>query len=441
LVVSTNVELRLVADVVVTMDAGGTILAPGAVDVTAGRILRVGTPGELPPVPDEAVDDIGGVLVPGLVDVHCHSPMALLRGVGEGLPLQRWLVEEIWPREAAMTGEDVFWGMTLAAAELLLSGTTTTCEMYLWSEHLARAASAAGLRSVVCAPVVVAPGWERFGTWQDQMAAAVELEAAFAGDPLVEVGIAPHSAYAVPLEALRAAAALAAERDMLLHLHVAETRDEDAEIRRRYGRSVPRLLAAEGILDPPRVLAAHCVWMDDDDLDLFATHRVAVAHCPQSNAKLGSGIAPVVDMLERGIVVGLGTDGPASNDNLDMWEEIRLAPSLARLRRLDAEALSAQQSLAMATREAAAALGRSDLGVLEPGRRADVVRLDLDDVAFTPTLGSASVVSHLVWSVGSRAVTDVWVDGRRVVADRRCLTVDVAEARREVTGRATRLGG
>ncbi|HHC07898.1 MAG TPA: amidohydrolase [Actinobacteria bacterium] len=428
--------LRLVADVVVTMDEAGRIFAPGAVDVADGRIVRVGPPDAPGP---ETVERVGGVLLPGLVDAHCHSPMTLLRGAGEGLPLGRWLTEVMWPREARMTGEDVYWGMTLAAAELLTAGITTSCEMYLWSADLARAAVDAGLRSVVCAPIVVAPGWERFGTWREQADAAVELAEAFADEPLVEVGIGPHSAYAVPPEGLEYAAAVAADHDMLLHLHVAESRDEDAEIRERHG-SVPRLLAELGVLDAPRILAAHCVWMDDVDLELWARHRVAVAHCPGSNAKLASGIARIADMLDRGIVVAVATDGPASNDDLGLWEEVRLAPMLARLRALDAEtAPDARQALAMATREAARALGRDDLGVLAPGRRADLVRLDLADPTFAPIVEATDVVSHLVWSVGARAVTDVWVEGRRVVAGRRCLTVDVDRARREVDARARRL--
>ncbi len=427
---------ELWADVVVTMDDVGSVYAPGRVAVRDGRIEAVGPADGAPP---PSAERVGGLVMPGLVNVHCHSPMTLLRGAGEGLPLARWLGEVMWPREARMGPDDVFWGMTLAAAELLSYGVTTTCEMYLWSEDLARAASRAGLRSLVCAPVVDAPGWERFGSWREQAEAVVSLADTFAADPLIEIGIAPHSAYTVPVEGLELAARLARDHDLLLHTHVAETRDEDADIRQRHGGSVPRLLADRGILDVPRLLAAHCVWMDDDDLDLWAEHGVAVAHCPQSNAKLASGIAPVRAMRERGIVVGLGTDGPASNNNLDLWEEIRLAPMLARLADHDADALGAADALAMATRDASRALGRDDLGVLAPGRRADLIRLDLDDPAFVPTLDPTDLISHLVWSVGARAVTDVWVEGRRVVEDGRCLTVDVDEARREVTARARRL--
>ncbi len=429
-------DLRLGADAVVTVDGSGRILTPGVVDVAGDTIVWVGPPDEAPEGPP--VTRVGGLLVPGLVDVHCHSPMTLLRGAGEGLPLQEWLTGVMWPREALMTADDVWWGMTLAADELLRYGVTTTCEMYLWSESLGRAASAAGLRSIVCSPIVDGPGWERFGSWEEQAHAAVALAATFSDDPLIEVGIAPHSAYTVPPAALELAAGIASSHDLLVHTHVAESRSEDAHLRERHG-SVPRLLAELGVLDVPRLLAAHCVWMDDTDLDLFATHGVAIAHCPQSNAKIASGTARLTAMLDRGITVGLGTDGPASNNNLDLWEEIRFAPLLARLHDLDPTAVPAVTALSLATRDAAAALGRHDLGALEAGRRADIVRLDLDDVAFVPTLEPEDLVSHLVWSMGSRAVTDVWVGGRRVVADRRTLTVDTDEARAEVTDRAARL--
>ncbi len=445
--ISTPPDLRLVADVVVTVDGSDRILSPGVVDMAGDEIIWVGDPAEAPVLPDEPGGDdsgatrvleIGGLLMPGLVNVHCHSPMTLLRGAGEGLPLHDWLTGVMWPREALMTSDDVWWGMTLAADELLRYGVTTTCEMYLWSEALGRAAATAGLRSVVCSPIVDGPGWDRFGTWQDQARAAVDLREQFAEDPLIEIGIAPHSAYTVPAEALELAAATAVEHGMLLHTHVAESHGEDLHLREEYG-SVPRMFEQLGLLEVPRLLAAHCVWMDDTDLDLFAGAGVSVAHCPQSNAKIASGTARLTAMLGRDMKVGLGTDGPASNNNLNLWEEIRLAPLLARLHDLDPEAVPATKALAMATSDAAAALGRSDLGALEAGRKADIIRLDLDDVAFVPTLAPEDIISHLVWSASARTVTDVWVGGRRVVADGRTLTVDDHEARRQVTERAQRL--
>ncbi|MFV9672633.1 MAG: amidohydrolase family protein [Acidimicrobiia bacterium] len=430
---------RFIADIVLPVDASHEVFAPGAVDVVDGEITWVGLAEEAPRVEGIEEHSIGGLLMPGLVNVHCHSPMTLFRGMGDGASLRHWLTQIMWPREGRLGATDIAWGMRLAAAELLSYGVTTTCEMYYWSEVIADAASEAGLRSLVTPPIGDTPGRGKFDTWEESADAVVDMVARYRGHPLIEVGVAVHSAYTAPVEALDRAATLAAEHDLLLHIHVAESRDEDIGIRRRYGVSAPRLLADRSVLDLDRVLAAHSVWLSDDDLDLFATHDVAVAHCPQSNAKLGSGTARLTDMIDRGIRVGLGTDGPASNNNLNLWEEMRLAPLMARTRSHNAEAVPSQLALELATRRGAEALGRSDLGSLEVGRQADMIRLDLHESSFVPLIETADLVAHLVWSVDSRAVTDVWVRGRQVVADGVCLTVDVDEASEQVQARAMML--
>ena len=201
---------------------------------------------------------------------------------------------------------------------------------------------------------------------------------------------------------------------------------------------MPALLAERGFFDG-RVLAAHAVWVDDDDLRTLREHDVAIAHCPQSNAKLGAGVARLVDMLRAGLRVGLGTDGPSSNNDLDLWEEMRLAALLARAGARDAELVPAPEALALATRAGAAALGLDEVGVLEPGRAADMTLVRSDDPAFVPLLEERDLLSHLAWSASSRLVSDVWVAGRQVVRDGECLTVDEERARREVQERATRL--
>jgi 5-methylthioadenosine/S-adenosylhomocysteine deaminase len=198
------------------------------------------------------------------------------------------------------------------------------------------------------------------------------------------------------------------------------------------------VLADAGVFDG-RVLAAHSIWLSDEDLDVYRSHDVAVAHCPQSNAKLASGVARLVDLLAAGIRVGLGTDGPASNNDLDLWEDMRLAAMLARIRERDAAALPAATALDLATRAAGLSIGRPDLGVLAPGSRADMIAVRLDDPAFVPILDDAQLIEHLVWSASSRLVTDVWVDGMLVVGGGRCLTVDDERARNEVQVRAERL--
>jgi 5-methylthioadenosine/S-adenosylhomocysteine deaminase len=383
------------------------------------------------------VVELPGVLIPGLVNVHSHAPMVLFRGQGEGLPLDRWLREVMWPREARLTAEDVEVAMTAASAELLAGGVTTSVEMYFHPERIAAAVTATGARAVIAAPLIPLPGLPPF---EEQLRAAVDLAAGAPADGRIEYGIGPHAAYTVPLDVLRAAAVAAGEHGLLLHLHVAETASEGADLLARHGRSVPALLAAHDVLGG-RVLAAHCVHMDDGDLELWRQHDVAVAHCPASNAKLASGVAPVRAMLDRGIRVGLGTDGPASNDALDLLADARLAAQLARLAGASATALTAAEAFWLATGGAAEAIDRPDLGQLEVGRRADLVHVDTRDLVFEPVGDAGDLLAHLIWSGGGRYVRDVWVGGRCVVSDGMATAVDVPALRAEVTARAARLAG
>lgn len=433
----TDKAQRYRAGAVVLGDRAGTVHRDAVLDVTEGRIGWVGPAAQAPPS-DAPVTVLPGLVSPGLVNAHCHSPMTLFRGVGEGLPLDRWLTEVMWPREGRLTHDDVRWAMMLASAEMLRYGVTTSVEMYIYAEAVVEAVRGSGARALVVAPLLAAPGWEHLGSLDQQLDRAASYAERLRDDPYVEMGIGPHAAYTVPLPVLTRAGELARENDLLLSIHVAESKGEAAELEREHGKTVPRILSEHGVLGG-RVLAAHCVWMTDDDLDLWAEHGVAVAHCPQSNAKLAAGIAPLTAMLDRGIPVGLGTDGPASNNNLDLWEEIRLAAQLARLSTLDATALPAADAFWLATGGSAAALGRTDIGVLEAGWWADFCHLDTDDIAFIPVESDADLIGHLVWSAGSRHVRDTWVAGRRVVADGVCLSVDEAEARAEVRTRAARL--
>ena len=307
--------------------------------------------------------------MPGLVNCHCHSPMTLFRGAAEDLPLMRFLQDVLWPREAKLTTDDVYWGMTLACAELLRNGVTTTCEMYTHEEGILRAVLEAGTRCVLTPGVIDLAAWDM--AWERRLADVLRFHDEHAGrHDRVEIGIAAHAYYTLPPEGLQAVAAAARERDALLHIHVAETREEAEH---------PARLAELGVFGG-RVLAAHSVWLDDAALALYREHDVAVAHCPQANAKLASGIARLADLLRLGLRVGLGTDSAAANNDLDLWEELRLAPLLAKLQTGDAAAVPAAEALALATRKGAAALGRADLGALEPGRRADMVLLRLDDL-------------------------------------------------------------
>jgi 5-methylthioadenosine/S-adenosylhomocysteine deaminase len=427
--------LRFTARAVVVGDRAGTVVPDAVLDVVDGRINWVGPAAEAPPADDAEVVALPGVLTPGLVNAHSHAPMVLFRGQGEGLPLDRWLREVMWPREARLTPYDVEVAMTAASAEMLGNGVTTSVEMYFHPERIAAAVGATGARAVVASPLIPLPG---LPSVEEQLRAAVTLAAGAPADGSVEFGIGPHAAYTVSLPVLAEAARAAREHGLLLHLHVAETAAEGADLLATHGLSVPALLAAHDVLGG-RVLAAHCVHMDDGDLELWREYDVAVAHCPASNAKLASGIAPLRAMLDRGIRVGVGTDGPASNDGLDLLADLRLAASFARLAGRSVTALTAGEAFWLATGAAADAIGRPDLGLLEVGRRADLVHVDTRHPAFEPVGDPADLLAHLVWSGDGRHVRDVWVGGRQVVADGLCTTVDVDALRAEVVDRAALL--
>jgi 5-methylthioadenosine/S-adenosylhomocysteine deaminase len=429
---SGTVALRLAAPVLLPCDPVCSVIRDGVVDVDAdGRIAWVGResdPGA--PAPPAQVRRLDGVLLPGLVNAHCHTPMIVLRGLGGDLPLMRWLTEVMWPAEARLTGEDVRAGMLLGCLELLSAGVTTSVEMYFYADEVSEAVLEAGSRVVLTPGIISAPGWDRLGTWQqmlDGVSARIDSVGLLSGPgDRIELGYGPHAAYTLPTEALTATAAAARERGALLHIHLSETLGEDAALREVHG-SVPRLLESLGVFGG-RVLAAHAVHLDDEDVAILARHGAAVAHCPGSNAKLAAGIAPVAALRGAGVPVALGTDGPASSDDLDLLRQARLAGQLARLTSLDAAALTAAELLLLATRHGAAAIGRSDIGALEPGRWADLVHLRLDDPAFVGSADDASLLSNLVWAGGGRLVRDVWVAGDQVLSDGRSTRVDRAEA-------------
>lgn len=426
---------RYLVDHLITMQGEPAVVSDGMVDVSDGRVAWAG-PADDAPLRDGPVEKLAGLLMPGFVNVHTHTPMVLLRGAGEGLPVGRWLTEVMWPREGRLTPEDVWWGMTLGASELLTSGITTTHEMYFFSRSVAEAGATAGIRTVLTPPILTGENLTRFGTWEEQLESMVSLAGHYADHDLVTVGMGPHSAYALPEEPLRAVAELARSNGLHIHIHVAEARNEGDHVTDKHGMTVPRYLEELGMLEA-QVVAAHGVWLTEDDISLFARHRVGVAHCPQSNGKHASGIAPVAEMRAAGIPVGIATDGPSSHDRLDPFEEMRAALRYARLRAGDAAAMGPADVLTMATREAGVAMGRSDLGHLGAGARADMVLVDTSPLG--PLVEPHDLLTHLVYSGSPALVDSVWVEGRRVVSSGRPAGVDVATARREVTTRARRL--
>lgn len=433
-------SIRLAAPVVLPCDPRCSVVRDAVVDVDdEGRIAWCGPRRQAPERPGVAVVELEGILLPGLVNTHAHSPMTLLRGMGGDLPLLRWLREVIWPAEARMRPSDIGAGMLLGSVEMLRHGITTSAEMYFHGEEMVAAVLATGARTVLGPPIMDLPGMD----WRqmiDDISRWIDADGLrFGPAERIELGYGPHSAYTLPVEALKLTAEAALQRGALVQIHVAEAADEDLDQRRQYG-SVPRLLDEVGML-AGRVLAAHCVQLSDDDMALFVARGVGVAHCPGSNAKLASGIARVPALRAHGIPVGLGTDGPASNDDLDLWHEMQLAALLARLSTGDSTALSAVDTLLMATRGGAAALGRDDIGAVEPGRWADLVHVDTDDPTFAAGLDAPDeqLLANLVWGAGSRRVRDVWVAGERVVADTEPTKVDRAQAQSAVRAISARL--
>lgn len=427
--------IRYACDWLLRMDKNLEVIPHAAVDVADGRIAWSGPESQAPNNEFER-QQLRGLLMPGLINTHAHTPMVLLRGAGEGLPVGRWLTEVMWPREGKLTEDDVELAMTLGAAELLTNGITTSHEMYFHSRAVATAAKASGLRCVVTPPVVVADDLARLGTWESQIEGMVAEAEHWTDDELISIGFGPHSAYAVAEEALVMVAGLARKHGMHIQIHLDEAEHESDAVTEATGLSATAYLERLGIFDSP-VVAAHAVWLSPADIEILAARGAATAHCPASNGKHASGISPVIDLRRAGVPVGLGTDGPASHDRLDLFEDMRWALRLARLRAGDAGVLGPSDVLEMATREGGRALGRSDLGHLEVGAKADMILIDVDPLV--PITEDKDLITHLVYSGHPGLVRGVWVEGRRLVDESGLLNVDLAAVRTEVTARAQAL--
>ena len=408
------------------MEPDGSVLEAHAVVVRGDRIAEVLPVGEARARHPSARRVVlpTHALVPGLINLHTHAAMALLRGIADDLPLKAWLTEHIWPAEARhVSPEFVEAGTLVAAAEMLRSGTTCFHDMYFFPEAAARAAARCGIRAVLGLVVLEFPtAYARNADeYFDRGRAAC---AALAAYPLLRCAVAPHAPYTVSDSSFTRSVTLADELDVPLHVHVHETEDEVAESLAEHGQRPLARLDALGVVTD-RLVAAHGVHLTPGERDLLAARGAAVAHCPAANFKLASGFAPIADLLARGVTVGIGTDGAASNNRLDLWSEVRLAALVAKAVAGRADAVPAYQALAMLTRHAARALRLdADLGSITPGKQADLVAVDLGAPELQPCFDP---VAHLIYASGREHVTHVWVAGRPVVVDRVLQTVDVAE--------------
>lgn len=414
--------------VVVTCDSNHAVYAGGDVVLDDDRISYVGPvyEGEV----DRRVNAAGFLVMPGLVNAHTHSPMTLFRGLADDVDLQVFLNERVWPREVVLAPEDVYAGSVLAGVEMLKSGVTSYVDMYFWEDDLARAALDVGIRAMITPGILEAPSWEPIlGRWERRSQNVLQFCREWQGrGGTIHTGFGPHAPYTLPLEALAEISTEAQHGGFPVHIHLVETQIERDQFNQRGLGSTAGALERIGFFDAP-VLAAHSVWVDHGDLEIYRRKGVSVAHCPLSNAKLGAGIAPAEAMRRSGIAVGLGTDGAATNNNMDLWEEMRFAPLLAKAVALDPTALPAREVLWMATRLGAVAARLDGVGELTPGFKADVVLLSLSDTTTVPVFDPRSYIDLLVYAMDRSLVHSVWVNGRQVVDAGEVLTVDEEEAR------------
>ncbi|MDQ0188577.1 amidohydrolase [Alicyclobacillus cycloheptanicus] len=369
------------------------------------------------------------VAIPGLVNTHGHAAMTLLRGAGDDLPLMTWLTERVFPMEAKLTEDAIYWGTLLACWEMIRSGTTCFTDMYMSMHKAAAAVEESGMRAVL--------SWGMVGLDETSARSGIRNSESFVGawhrqaGGRITVTLGPHAPYTCPPDYLQQVAELAGRLAVPIQIHLSETRTEVDDCLRLYNRTPIAHAASCGLFEHP-VLAAHCVHVTDEDIEIMRANDVHVAHNPQSNLKLASGIAPVPSMTQAGLIVGLGTDGAASNNNLDMFEELRLAATLHKAVAFDASILPAAQAFQMATEDGAKAVFLpAGSGTLEKGAAADVTLLDLRSPHLIPT---HSLLSNVVYAAGADDVTDVFVAGRALLSNREPQTIDTErveyEARR-----------
>lgn len=424
-------DFLLVNALVLTMDEQMRQFYPGAVAVVGDSIAAVGEEAAVRQEFTSAyvVDCQGKVVMPGLINAHTHVPMSLMRGLADDLRLDVWLQGYMWPVEREFVSpEFVRLGTKLSCAEMLRSGVTCFADMYFFEEDVAAATAEAGLRAVCSQTVLKFPAPDA-ASYEDSLAAARQFIQKWKGHPLIVPSVAPHAPYTCTAEILRASAQLAAEFDVPLHIHLSETALEVENMRREHGMPVIPYVKKQGLFEA-KVLAAHCVHVDEGEMRTMMHAGAGVAHNPSSNLKLASGFAPVKKMLDVGLNVGIGTDGPASNNDLDMFEEIRLAALIAKAVSNDPTAVPASQALLMATRMGAQALHISHLtGSLEVGKRADLIVVDLSPVHNSPRFrrDPENPYAQIVYAAKAADVTSVMVNGKWLMVDRQLLTLNEAE--------------
>ncbi len=424
-------DLLFINAYVLCMDDDFTQYEKGFVAVTGDQITEVGPADQLQGEysAGEVIDCEGKVLMPGLVNAHTHVPMNLLRGLGDDLRLDVWLLGYIMPVEREYVNPDfVRLGTSLACAELILSGVTSFADMYYFEDQVAEVAAEAGMRAICGQTILKFPAPDA-DSYEDSLAASEEMILKWKDHPLITPALAPHAAYTSTVDILESATKLALKYDVPLHIHIAETSQEVEDSLELYDMPVVPYLEQFGVFES-KVIAAHCVHIDEREMHTLARHGVGVAHNPTSNLKLSSGIAPVSSMLDHGINVGIGTDGVSSNNDLDMFEELRLAALLAKGSSGDPTVVPARSAIAMATSMGARAIHLGDqTGSIEIGKKADLILVDINTLHNSPHFRNDpnSVYAQLVYAAKSTDVTDVMVNGKWLMRSRELLTIALEE--------------
>jgi 5-methylthioadenosine/S-adenosylhomocysteine deaminase len=434
-----EIDILIKNAVILTMDPALNIYNPGFLTIKGDTIRAVGTDRNLDTRESQAcqvVDVQGGLVLPGLINGHTHAAMTLFRGLADDLPLEDWLKRHIFPAEKKLNGAMVYWGTKLACAEMILSGTTTFCDMYLFEDQVALAAREAGLRALIGEVLYDFPS-PNYGPVAKRLEYTARMIDEAGRDPLISVAVELHSPSVCRPELLRKANNLSRAKGVPLIIHLSETPQEVALIRDRYRFSPVGLLHHLGILGD-HLIAIHCVCLSGEDIALLAENRVKVVHCPESNMKLASGVAPVVAMWEKGIPIGLGTDGCASNNNLDLFQEMDMAAKLHKVYLADPTVMDARTVLRLATSQGAKALGlEKTIGSLEPGKKADCIVLDINKPHLTPIY---DYYSHLVYAAKSSDITQVFINGKQVLKDRHLTTLNLETVMDRANRSAAELG-
>lgn len=418
-----EVDILIKNGTILTVNEQDDVIKNGLLGVKSDEIVFVSQNNQEDIKAVKTINAEGGLVIPGLVNGHTHAAMSLFRGLADDLPLMDWLNNYIFPVESRMDSDFVYTGTLLACAEMIMSGTTTFCDMYLFEEEVARASRDMGLRCLV-GEVLYDFDSPNYGPIENGLRYTEELIQRWKEDPLVSIAVEPHATFTCSPDLLKKTKKLAEKYNVPLIIHLSETKTEWDQIEETYGLSPVAHLESLGLLNP-NLIADHCVHLSARDKDILALNQVKIVHNPESNMKLASGIAPIPDLLRQGIIVGLGTDGCASNNNLDLFSEMDMAAKLHKVAQMDTTVMDAITVFRMATIEGAKVLGLDQLiGSLEPGKKADIIIIDLNKPHLTPMYNP---YSHLVYAVNGRDVKTVLINGRVVMEDRKLLSMDLNE--------------